>query len=313
MRNLLIGTVAAFVIVVPVWAQTAETGAVAGTQELALGTATGQLVVGDQTFPLAHAYVLAVDDVENDRSSGPQKSISILLTDVPVDGKNRHDYFKLATAAREKQLHAVQLKYDPKTKSLYNVTVFAIRPGAKEQPQDISLSGAGERYTMENLSLAGGIASGSARMAKPAEIMSFDEADEKAPPRTYTYSATFRATVENPPPVTAILAGKSAKTSPQVALAARFFAACYAGNIAEVRKITMVNPEMEKMIQERGVAKIKEMLKMFSPSPAEFAKMTKKVVVRGDSAVVIAGNKKSESGELRLKAVRANGKWVVSQ
>lgn len=302
MRNLLIGTVAAFVLSSPGWAQ-----------ELVPGTATGQLVVGEQTFPLAYSYVLAEDDVENNRSNGPQKSISILLTDVPVAGKDRHDYFKLAVAAREKQLHAVQLKYDPKTKSLYNVTVFAIRPGAKEQPQNISLSGAGASYPLESFTIAGGIASGSARMAKPGEILSFEAADEKAPPRTYTYSATFRATVENPPPVTAILTGSAAKASPQVALATRFFAASHAGNIAEVRKMTLVNPEFETMIQAQGVKKVKEMLKMFSPAPAEFAKIAKKVIVRGDRAVVIAGNTKAETGELRLKVVLVNGKWVVSQ
>lgn len=313
MRNLLVGTAAALIISAPVWAQPVQTGTVAGAQELVPGTATGQLVVGDQTFPLVHSYVFAVDDVESDRSSGPQKYLSILFTDVPVPEKGRHDYFKISTAAREKQLHAVQLSYDPKTKELFNVTVFAIRPGAKEMPQNISLSGAGASYPLENFSIAGGIASGTASMAKPGEIMSFDEGSEKAPPRTYTYTVTFRAKIENPPPVTAVLTGKAAKTSPQVVLATRFFAACYNGNFAEIRRLATPEPDMEKMLKEQGAAKVKEMLKMFSPSPAEFAKMTKKVVVRGDSATVIAGDTKSKSGELRIKAIRTNGKWVISK
>ncbi|MBC8136387.1 MAG: hypothetical protein H8F28_10920 [Fibrella sp.] len=313
MRNLLIGIVAALMIPAAVWAAPVQTPAAAGVQDLAPGTANGQLVVGDQTFPLVYSYVLAVDDVENERSNGPQKSISILLTDVPVTKEGRHDYFSLASAAREKQLHAVQLKYDPKTRSLYNVTVFAIRPGAKETPQNISLSGSGISYKLEPFSVVGGIASGTALMTEPGEITTFDMDSPDAPPRPYTYTVTFRATVENPAPMTALLTGKAAKDSPQVALATRFFGAAYAGNIAEIRRLSMPEPRMEKMIKEEGVVKVKQMLKLFAPSPAEFAKMTKKVIVRGDSATIIAGDTKAKTGELRIKAIRTNGKWVVSK
>ncbi len=314
MRNRIVGVVAAMIIpAAAVPAAPVQTAAVAGAQEIVPGTATGQLVIGDQTFPLVHAYVLAVDDVENSRGNGPQKSISILITDAPVAEKNRFDYFTLVSAAREKQLRAVQLQYDPKTKRIYEVTIFAIRAGKNEPPQNVSLSGAEGKYPIESFSLTGGIASGTARMTEPGEMLTFEVDSPDAPPRPYTYTTTFRAVVENMPPVTAILTGKAADASPQVALAKRFFAACHTGNIAEIRRLSLPNPQVEKMITEQGIAKVKEMIKQFAPTPAEFAKMKKKVIVRGDSATLIAGDTKSPSGELRTKAIRMNGKWVLSK
>ena len=276
------------------------------------GTATGQFVIGEKSFPLIVAYANAEDDVENSRQNGPQKSLTLLFSAETVPPKERGEWANLSKRTRTGKLHAVQLRYDPAKKELFGATIFYITPDGKDSPNNISLSGGEGNFTLEKLTIKNGMVSGMAKMKEPENWLSFDD-PEGSPPRQYTYSVSFSAPIVPPPPVTANLTGKAAQTSPQAALAAKFFKACQTGDLAALQVLATPNPEFEDFVKKQGVAQAKTLLKQFAPDAATFAKMPKRVIVRGDTATLIAGTVKSEAGSVTLKMVRKNKKWIVSR
>ncbi|RYZ81806.1 MAG: hypothetical protein EOP06_22840, partial [Proteobacteria bacterium] len=64
---------------------------VAFAQATDTGKATGQLIIGDKTFPLTITYANAEDDAENSRTSGPQKSLTLLFAAEVVSVAERLD------------------------------------------------------------------------------------------------------------------------------------------------------------------------------------------------------------------------------
>ncbi len=286
--------------------------ALAQSPDSGAGKATGQFIIGDTTFPLRFAYANSEDDVENTRSDGPQKSLFLLFSDEAVPAEKRSDWFTLTQRTRAGKMHAVQLRYDPAKKELFGATIFYVTPNGKDSPSNITMSGGDNNYTLENLAIKDGMVSGSASMKGPEQWTTFDE-PEGSTPRNYTYSVSFSAPIVNPSPVTANLTGKAAQASPQTALATKFFKATYAGDLAMLRLLSLPNAAFEGFVKKEGVAKAKSVLKQLAPDPAIFTKMPKHVIVRGDTATVIAGTAKSKTGSLILRMVRQNGKWLVSR
>jgi hypothetical protein len=276
-------------------------------QKTPSGTATGVLKVGASKFTLNRAYALMEDDVENNRSNGPQKHLKIVLTDAALTQEDVSDWFRMAQVARTGKMHGVRLEYDPAIKELFGATIYYIPPSGQGSPTNITLSGKGVNHQIKDLKIADGWVSGTALMVKPDKWLEFEESN---PPKNFTYRITFRAPIWKPEPVTANLTGKEARESPQVAAVVALFTAAHAGDITAVRRHSMPNPALEEFIKTEGEEKAKEMMKQSTPDPKTFPSEVQKVIVRGKTATVIAVDAQKITS--RLKLILDGQDWKIT-
>jgi hypothetical protein len=74
------------------------------------GTVTGTMTVNGTSFPLRYVYATAQPGFFDKKS----EDVRVLLTDVPLDEKQRTDIFAITRLARSGQLHGVEVVVDAK-------------------------------------------------------------------------------------------------------------------------------------------------------------------------------------------------------
>ncbi len=280
---------------------------VAAAQQSLAGTATGMLNIGAEEFTMNRSYAQLEDDVEGNRINGPQKFLKIVLTDAALTHEEASDWFRMAQASRTGKVHGVRLEYDPAKQELFGATVYYIPPSGQGSPTNITLSGKGANHQIQDLKITGDWVSGTALMVNPDKWLDFEESD---PPKTYTYKISFRAPILKPTPVSAILTGKDAQKSPQVAVVVAMFTAALKGDLVAVRRYTLPNPMMESFIKSEGEEKAKELMKQSTPNPKTFPAEVQKIIVRGNTATVISKDSNKITTRLKMKLV---GKvWKIS-
>lgn len=275
-------------------------------QQTPAGTAQGTLKVGTKAFTINRSYALMEDDVEGNRTTGPQKFLKIVLADAALTQDDVSDWFQLTQLSRQGKMHGIRFEYDPAKKELFGATIYYIPPSGQGSPQNISLMGKGVNHQIKDLKIVDGWVSGTALMVKPDKWMEFEE----SAPKTYTYKVTFRAPILNPEPVSATLTGKEAQESPHVAAVIALFTAAKEGDLEAVRRYSLPNPMMEEFIKNEGEEKAKEMMKQTVPDPKTFPAEVQKIVVRGKKATVISVDK--EKTTTRMKLVQVGEDWKIA-
>ncbi len=245
------------------------------------GVAQGSLRVDGKAVSLRHSYAHRHDNVEGllDRP----RELRILLADreVPQSALVGIAFLPASEMAREGKLQGLLLQLDPEDKSKAHVTLLYPVP-AGQSLMTVSISGTGGAF--KRLEIA------SQRVV--GEIERRDERKTGSPGMpALDFSLRFSAPVFHEPKVTADLQGKAAQDSEQVR-ALRAKARAFAqGDLEAARRVSTErsNRQFDAFLAQAGkqaAAIIKEGARDMQKSVASI----RRVVVRGDRAVAIAGD-----------------------
>ncbi|MGH8704112.1 MAG: DnaJ family domain-containing protein [Burkholderiales bacterium] len=242
------------------------------------GTAQGTLRVDGKAVTLRHSYAHRHDNVEGllDRP----RELRILLADreVPQSALIGIAFLPATGMAREGKLQGLLLQLDPEDRSKAVVTLLYPAP-AGQSLMTLTTGGAFKRLEIASLRVVG-------------EIERRDERKTGSPGMpALDFSLRFSAPVFHEPTVTADLKGKAAQESEQVR-ALRSKARAFAkGDLEAARRLSTErsNRQFDAFLAQAGkqaAAIIKEGARDMEKSVGSI----RRVVVRGDRAVAIAGD-----------------------
>ena len=241
-------------------------------------TAHGTLEVAGKGSPLEYAYAV------------PQRNneMLVILSDQPLADKELKDVFERIHRADADEIHTVEIVLDAK---MTPISVSVRHKAFMTSGGGGSSEDRFDQKTSDKNSVAG-----RAYRNSPGEFNGV----------TFTYDATFTATVWKEPAPT--FSGAAAKNSPQGKAALAFLKAGKSGNVASIKKLIVASSIADL---EGPMGKdIVEMMKM-GPDPAK-AKITR-VDVSGEHAEVTLEQGTKESMETTtIKLALENGQWKVS-
>jgi hypothetical protein len=241
--------------------------------------AEGTLRAGDITIKLSHVRAHLHDNAEGlmDR----KKELRILLTDreVPASSLYGVAFQPIWHMAMRGEVQGILLELDP-TKPNEVHSVLLMKPkqkGASLMTTSLSVTGSeifkGWKYT-------GSHVSGSVDRQK--------EAVPGGEMPSLSYTASFDSDILPEPKVTQDLKGAQAVASPQVKMLVTSADALTRGDFATVKKMASKQgaARLDEMITQAG-PQAKALAKQFGTEMKTSLKKVKRVVVRGDRAIVI--------------------------
>jgi hypothetical protein len=287
----------------------ALTGTAGLAQKPYAGTATGNLTVDGKPIPLKYAYVVEVDNVEEEglQMASVRKSTVIVLSDralplASVSDRNapysdrRSPAQILAPVSKSvvDTIYGIVLKIDPaRANPLGTQFLF---PGN----DSISFSVAGTEYPDRVIGLkhSGGILSGTAMVAAP-QLTRLAKG-----PKRYQYRVMFRAPILTEDAVTESLQGQAALASPQTAAVKSYMEAGKKGDVESLRKLTasthlsyLTNNDYIRSLKSFEIEKLPEQVK--------------RVVVRGNTAAVVVVSEQPSYSQVMMRLVRDKAEWKL--
>ena len=278
------------------------------THPIASGTANGSLLVDNKTIALKYAYAVQVEDVETAglEMSSPARYLVIVLSDrkLPLTCvANRYaphselrspaQVFQPLEKVTSDSMYGVMLQYDLVKKTVFKSDFFypnkefSLSFAGFEKPEKI----AGLRITPKEVS-------GTTFLDNPQST------GRDKPPKKYQFRASFRATLRLEPGVTEKQEGKAALNSPLLQIIRDYLKAAKEGDVATLRRLTasshqayLQNPEVLKFLKDADVSKLEEQVK--------------RLVVRGDIAVVILVNEQPNYSQTQMFLVREKEGWKL--
>jgi len=261
------------------------------------GTAQGTLAINGETIALTHSTAHLHDNAEGllDRP----KELRIVLSDreIPYESLRGIVFLPVEEMARENRVRGLLMTLDPNDQSKLVVTFLTqpSRPGQSLMTLTLSASGQ-ELFTkliLSNVRVTGEVEHADKR----------DGGDQDLP--KLTYSVKFSAPLFKELPVTANLKGKAAQNSPQAKAYREKINALKKGDFEAVKRLSSERANLRDaalLVQVDDQAK-----KAFAAEAAadmeQSLKSIKRVVVRGDSAVIIFSEKQWAT------FVREGGQW----
>ncbi|PKN33785.1 MAG: hypothetical protein CVU61_11760 [Deltaproteobacteria bacterium HGW-Deltaproteobacteria-19] len=261
------------------------------------GTAQGTLVINDEKIALTHSYAHFHDNAEGllDRP----KELRIVLSDreIPHHSLRGIVFLPVENMAREGRVRGLIMKLDPNNRNKVVVTLLTqpSKPGLSLMTLTLSVTGQPlfKKLLLSNVRVAGEVEHADTR----------DGGGQDLP--KLAYAAKFSAPLFNELPVTSNLKGKAAQNSPQVKAYREKINALKKGDFEAVKRLSS---ESANRRDAAMLARLDDQTKKAFAAEAaadmeQSLKKIKRVVVRGESAVVIF----SESHWATF--VREGGQW----
>jgi hypothetical protein len=245
------------------------------------GMAQGTLAINDEKIAITHSYAHFHDNAEGllDRP----KELRIVLSDreIPYESLRGIAFLPVEDMARENRVRGLLMKLDPGDRNKVVVTLLAqpSKPGLSLMTLTLSVTG---QKLFKKLLLS------KVRATGEVEHADTQEGEGQDLPKL-TYDVKFSAPLFKELPVTANFKGKAAQNSPQAKTYREKINALKRGEFEVVKRLS------SERANRRDVAMLAQMddqtKKAFAAEAAadmeQSLKLIKRVVVRGESAVII--------------------------
>ncbi len=236
---------------------------------------TGTITVNGKTFTSPHVRALFHDNAEGVLPSPTQLRIVVTDREVPIDSLYGLTFLPVGDLGRRGEVEGILLVFDPTKPGEVDYTVLTVR----------GVQTVTTKVRIKDLKLAAGRVSGA---------FDFDDNSFASFPEypKVKFSLRIDAPVNTPPAVTADLKGRDALNSPQVKVLRAIADALAVGNFVALNKLTSAEATLrnKEEIARRGVG-AKTAYKSVGTEMRKLIPGTKRVVVRGDRAVVILPEK----------------------
>jgi Domain of unknown function (DUF4878) len=253
------------------------------------GTADGKVVVNGKTTAVKYAYATA----------GPgffdktKEDVTVILSDVPLEGKALEDEFERIHMADAGKLHAFEITLDPSGKPIS--TSFRNNAFTKASPSGLSSDDVFDKKTFDGKTVEGRYKS-----AKPHDFFG----------ATYSFDVTFKADIARKakpvPPSAAETA--AAQKSPQAKVYRDFLNSVQKEDLAALRKL--FTKEQAKNLDSPDAKKMVGMVKMMSATDIKVLK----VVEKGDAAdLTVSGKQDGSDANGVVHMVKEGGAWKVER
>ena len=235
------------------------------------GDITGNLSINGKTFPKLHVHALLHDNTEGVLPSPTQMRILVTDREVPISSLYGLYFLPIGDMGQLGQVEGVLLQFDPANPAEIDYTVLTLK----------GLQTVTKRISVKDFKVVAGKARGA---------FDFTEDSFKSFPDYPQVIFSFRidAPIKSPPAVTADLKGLDARNSPQVKVLRTIAAAAAAGDFETFNKLSSQEATVRN---SRDFARLGEKVKATFKSLGTDLKKSipgvKRVVVRGDRAVVL--------------------------
>lgn len=278
-------------------------------QKAYTGTATGNLTVDGKSIPLRYAYAIGVENVEEAGlvQSGPTKYRVIVLSDhrLPLscvsdrnspfsERRSPAQVFSPLVKSEVDRMYGIMLKMDSATNMPLHAELFY--PG----DDSLSFSVVGEVVDdqITGLKAENGQLSGTAFLAHLKET----HADHG--PKKYQYRVSFQAPLLSEPPVTEMFEGKQVLGSPQVQAIREYMGAAQKSDLLTLRRLTAAS-------HQAYLKKPETLAYLKKGDPSKLAEQVRRVVVRGNTAIVVIVNEKPNDSQVSMQMLREAGAWKL--
>lgn len=267
----------------------ASIAALAPRAAAAEGKAEGKLTVNGKSTDVKYAYA----------SAGPgffdktKEDVTVIVSDVPLEGKALEDQFERIHMADAGKLHAFEITIDAEGKPIST----AFRHNGFKGP---SPSGLSSEDVFTKKTLDGKTVDGRYMSAKPHEFFG----------NTYSFDVSFKADIiRKAKPVPPTVAETAvAQKSPQAKVYTDFLKAVQKEDLGAMRKL--MTKEQAKNLDSPDAKKMVGLIKMMSATDIKALK----VVEKGDTADLTVSGK--QDGNLKngvVHMVKEGGAWKVQQ
>lgn len=261
------------------------------------GIARGALSVNDETISLTHAYAHLHDNAEGllDRP----KELRIVLSDreIPYKSLRGIAFLPVTHMAKENRVRGLLLILDPNVQSKVLVTLLKQPPKQGQSLMTLTLHVTGEEL-FKKLHMS------KVRVDGEIEYTDTRESGNEDLPKI-TYAVKFSAPLFNELPVTANLRGKAAQNSIQAKVYREKISALKKGDFEAVKRLSSewANRRDASLLAQMDEQTKKSFAAEAAADMEQSLKRIKRVVERGDSAVIIFSEKQWAT------FVRESGKW----
>jgi hypothetical protein len=252
------------------------------------GKAEGTITVNGKATKLSYAYASAVPGFFDKT----KEDVTVILSDVPLDGKALEDQFERIHMADAGKLHAMEITFDADATAISTSFRHA---GFKVSPSGVSSSDVFEKKTFDSKTIEGRFKS-----TTPHEF--FGE--------TYAFDVAFKADLvrkAKPVPPTAAETA-AARKSPQAKVYADFLRAVEKEDLGALKKL--FTKEQAKNLDDPDAKKMIKMVKMMSATDIKVLK----VIEKGDTAeLTVSGKQDDKVANGTVQMVKEDGAWKVQR
>ncbi len=249
------------------------------------GTAQGILAINDEKIMLTHSYAHFHDNAEGLLDRSAELRIVISDREIPHESLRGIVFLPVEDMARENRVRGLLMQLDPSDQNKVLVTLLKQPSSPGHSLMTLTLSVTGQKL-FKKLLLSNVRVTGEMEYADTRK-----EGDQDLP--RLTYDVKFSAPLFRELPVTADLRGDEAQNSPQAIIYREKINALKRGDFEEVKRLS------SERANRRDTAMLARMddqtKKAFAAEAAadmeQSLKLIKRVVVRGESAVIIFSEK----------------------
>lgn len=261
------------------------------------GSARGTLAINDETITLTHSYAHFHDNAEGLLDRPAELRIAIADREIPHESLRGIIFLPVENLARENRVNGLLIKLDPGDQDRVGVTLLKkpSRPGLSLMTLTLSATG---RKLFKKLLLS------NVRVTGEMAYADTHEAGDQDLPKLIC-DVKFSAPLFTELPVTADLRGNAAQNSPQVKAYIEKIKALKKGDFEEVKRLSSewANRRDAAVLAQMDEQTKKAFAKEAAADMEQSLKVIKRVVVRGDSAVIIFSEKHWAT------FIREGGQW----
>ena len=248
------------------------------------GTAKGTITVNNETIVISHVYVHLHDNAEG--LLDYPKELRIVFSDrqVPQESLRGIIFLPVEDLAREDRMSGLMIRLNPNDPGKVVITLLHAPPTSRHSLMTLTLSST-DKKLFKKLIVS--------KTRVDGDIEHFDTRESGGTdlPKL-SYKAIFSAPLFNELPITADLKGAAAQKSPQIKVYREKIIAMKKGDFETVKRLSSerANRRDAAMLAQLG-DQAKGMAAEGAREMEQSLKEVKRVVVRGDSAVILFSKK----------------------
>jgi hypothetical protein len=249
------------------------------------GTAQGGLAINNEKITLTHSYAHFHDNAEGLLDRPTELRIVLSDREIPYESLRGIVFLPVEDMARENRVKGLLIEFDPSDQDRVLVTLLKqpSRPGLSLMTLTLSVTG---QKLFKKLLLS------NARVTGEMEYADTRGAGDQDLPKL-TYDVKFSAPLFRELPVTADFRGKAAQNSPQAKVYREKINALKKGDFEEVKRLSSerANRRDASMLAQMDEQTKKAFAAEAAADMEQSLKRIKRVVVRGESAIIIFSEK----------------------
>lgn len=245
------------------------------------GTAQGMLAINDEKIAISHSYAHFHDNAEGLLDRPKELRIALSDREIPVESLRGIAFLPVEEMARDNRVRGLLMKLDPGDQNKVAVTLLT-QPSKPGLPLvTLTLSVTGQRL-FKKLFLS------DVRVTGEVEHTDTQEGERQELPKI-TYAVKFSAPLFKELPVTANFRGKAAYNSPQAKAYREKIKALKRGDFETVKRLSSgrANLRDAAMLEQVDDQTKKAFATEAAANMEQSLKLIERVVVRGESAVII--------------------------